>query len=111
MLTIVVSINSSSNGSPVDAIEDGALVATVTKKRRGGNGSGTDGQMSSTTAFDINMGDGRKVTLLDDPHYVKNLDNEVKNAALSQLKVLSDRMANLMAHLENWNKNYIHTYY
>lgn len=83
---------SSKNGSPVDTIEEGSLVATVTKKRRG--------MAASSTAFNINIGDGKSLSLTDDPSLVMNLDNDVKNVALSQLKVLQDRMANLMAQLE-----------
>ena len=83
---------SSQNGSPVDAIDEGALIATVTKKRRGNT-------METTGAnFDINVGEGRYISL-NDPSGVQNLDSEMKTSAMSQLKVLQDQMASLMQQL------------
>ena len=64
------------------------MVATVTKKRRG-NGS---------ASFEINVGDGRVINL-NDPTGVKELDSDMKATAASQLKVLQDQMASLMAQL------------
>jgi len=84
---------SSKNGSPVDPIDEGALVATVTKKRRGNS-------VAATAAnFDINVGEGRYISL-NDPSGVLNLDDDMKTSAYSQLKVLQDQMASLMQQLE-----------
>ena len=84
--------SSSKNGSPVDPIDEGALVATVTKKRRGNAIEG------AAANFDINVGDGRYISL-NDPAGVQNLDDDMKTSALSQLKVLQDQMASLMKQL------------
>ena len=76
----------------MDAIDEGALIATVTKKRRGNT-------METTGAnFDINVGEGRYISL-NDPSGVQNLDSEMKTSAMSQLKVLQDQMACLMQQL------------
>jgi hypothetical protein len=64
------------------------MVATVTKKRRGNEGA----------SFEINVGDGRVINL-NDPTGVHGLDSDMKATAASQLKVLQDQMASLMAQL------------
>lgn len=64
------------------------MVATVTKKRRGNEGAN----------FEINVGDGRVINL-NDPNGVDALDSSMKATAASQLKVLQDQMATLMAQL------------
>ena len=64
------------------------MVATVTKKRRGNEGAN----------FEINVGDGRIINL-NDPTGVHGLDSDMKATAASQLKVLQDQMASLMAQL------------
>lgn len=78
------------NGSPVDPVDQGVLVATVTKKHRG--------NAPPAANFDINVGDGRYISL-NDPSGVKNLDASMKSNAVQQLKVLQDQMASLMAQL------------
>jgi hypothetical protein len=83
-------IFSSKNGSPVDTVEEGTLVATVSKKRRG----------KESAVFDINVGEGRYINL-QDPTCVKYLEGDMKDAAISQLKILQDQMASLMAQLNN----------
>jgi hypothetical protein len=80
---------SSKNGSPVDTFDEGALVATVTKKRKGNDAS-----------FEINIGEGRYISL-NDPNGVQGLDSDMRATAASQLKVLQDQMASLMAQLQN----------
>lgn len=80
--------SSSQNGSPLEATEAGSVVATVTKKRRG----------NDSANFEINVGDGRTISL-NDPDGVQQLDSEMKATAASQLKVLQDQMASLMAQL------------
>ena len=96
---------SSANGSPVEHSEEGSLVATVAKKRRdrtnGGSGGGSDGADDDATgaAFDINVGDGRYISL-SDPNTIEHLDDDMKNAAMNQLKILQDQMASLMAQLD-----------
>ena len=87
-LTFVLLLFSSANGSPVEAHEAGAVVATVTKKRRG----------NDTASFEINVGEGRFISL-NDPAGVQELDSSMKATAASQLKVLQDQMASLMAQL------------
>ena len=79
---------SSQNGSPLEAVEAGSVVATVTKKRRG----------NDSANFEINVGDGRVISL-NDPNGVQELDSQMKATAASQLKVLQDQMASLMAQL------------
>ena len=82
---------SSKNGSPVDTVEEGTLVATVSKKRRAGK---------TSAVFDINVGEGRYINLTE-PGTVECLDGDMKDAAISQLKILQDQMASLMAQLNN----------
>lgn len=81
--------NSSANGSPVDKVDEGSLVATVTKKRKGN---------AAAAAFDINLGEGNYISL-SDPTGIQNLDDNMKSNAVSQLKVLQDQMALLMGQL------------
>ncbi|EEC47609.1 predicted protein [Phaeodactylum tricornutum CCAP 1055/1] len=83
----------SQNGSPLDAAEQGALVATVTKKNRG------NAALSSAASFDFCVGEGKYVTL-GDPSNMKDLDSELKNSALSQLKLMQDQIAIAMKQLE-----------
>jgi hypothetical protein len=66
-------------------------VATVSKKRRAGK---------TSAVFDINVGEGRYINLTD-PGTVECLDGDMKNAAISQLKILQSQMASLMAKLNN----------
>ncbi len=90
---------SSANGSPVEHSEEGSLVATVAKKRRDRtNGGGEDDEVAGA-AFDINVGDGRYISL-SDPNTIDHLDDNMKNAAMNQLKILQDQMASLMAQLD-----------
>ena len=84
---------SSENGSPVDAVEDGALIATVTKKRRVRDGA-------APVNFDIKVGDGQYISL-SDPGNVQNMEDSLKSTAIIQLQVLQDQMASLMAQLKN----------
>lgn len=81
----------SKNGSPVDNSEEGDLVATVAKKRRGGG--------ESSALFDINVGAGRYISL-SDPSTLGQMDDQMKNTAKNQLKTLQDQMSRLMAQLE-----------
>lgn len=71
----------SENGSPLDTAEAGTLVATISKKARGAN------SLTHATNFDINVGEGKYISLTD-PSGVNDLDDEMKNTALSQLKIL-----------------------
>ena len=80
---------SSENGSPLDPTEQGALVATVQKKVRG----------RTTASFDINVGEGQYLSL--DEHQIPHMDDETKNHAINQVKVLQDQLATLMQQLEN----------
>ena len=89
---------SSRNGSPLETTEVGSVIATVTKKRRG-NGDTTNNN-NNTANFEINVGDGRFISL-NDPSGVKELDSSMKATAATQLKVLQDQMASLMAQLTN----------
>jgi len=74
----------------VEQAEKGDLVATVSKKRRG----------NDTAIFDINVGEGCYINL-SDPCSLNQLDDEMKTTAKTQLKVLQDQMARLMASLGN----------
>lgn len=74
----------------MDTVDEGALVATVSKKRRG----------KASAVFDINVGEGRYINL-QDPSSMKYLEGDMKDAAISQLKILQDQMASLMAQLNN----------
>ena len=89
-LSLFSCVFSSQNGSPVDTADQGALIATVTKKRKGNEGAN----------FEINVGDGKYISLCD-PDGVEGLDSSMKATAASQLKVLRDQMENLMAQLAN----------
>ena len=94
---------SSANGSPVEHSEEGSLVATVAKKRGGRKGLGGDGDGGGGdlgVGFDINVGDGRFISL-SDPSPINHLEDDMKDAAVSQLKILQDQMASLMAQLGN----------
>ena len=88
---------SSRNGSPLETTEVGSVIATVTKKRRG---NGDTNNNNNTANFEINVGDGRFISL-NDPSGVKELDSSMKATAATQLKVLQDQMASLMAQLTN----------
>lgn len=79
----------------MDKVDEGSLVATVTKKRRKDNS--TDGTAAN---FDINVGEGRYISL-SNPGNVEALDEELKSTAIEQLQVLQDQMASLMAQLKN----------
>lgn len=82
------------NGSPVEPVEDGSLIATVSKKRRA-NGNGIPG----SAAFDINV--GGKVISLSDPSAMSHLSNEMKNTVSAQLNVLQDQISRLMTQIDN----------
>ena len=88
-----IALHSSENGSPVDTVEDGALIATVTKKRRIRAGD-------APVNFDINVGDGQYISLTN-PGSIGLLDEDLKSTAIQQLQVLQDQMASLMAQLKN----------
>ena len=75
-------------------------MATVSKKPRDKSGGANDDNDISAAAFDINVGDGRYISL-SDPATVGHLDDNMKNAAMNQLKILQDQMASLMAQLDN----------
>jgi len=79
----------SKNGTPIDTVDVGDLVATVTKKRRG----------RENVVFDIAIGDGKYIHL-SDLNSASDLTGEMKTTAMTQLKVLQDQMASLMAQLE-----------
>eukprot|EP00980_Cylindrotheca_fusiformis_P028356 scaffold22593_cov145-Cylindrotheca_fusiformis.AAC.5 len=81
---------SSQNGSPLETFEKGSVIATVSKKRRG----------NESANFEISVGEGKYISL-NDPHGVKELDSDMKATAATQLKVLQDQMASLMAQLQN----------
>jgi len=76
-------------------VDEGALIATVTKKRRGNDPSVADIEGASS---DVHVGEGRYISL-NDPSAAQNLNEEMKTSALSQLKVLQDQMASLMQKL------------
>jgi len=79
----------SRNGSPVAATEPGTVIATVCKKRKG----------NESANVEINIGEGQYISL-NDPSGVSGLDARMKQTAASQLKVLQDQMASLMAQLQ-----------
>jgi hypothetical protein len=81
-------VGSSQNGSPVETTDIGTVIATVSKRRRG----------NESANFEINVGDGRYISL-NDPNGVQELDSEMKATAATQLKVLQEQMASLMAQL------------
>lgn len=79
----------SRNGSPVAEAEPGAVIATVCKKRRG----------NESAEVNVHVGEGQYISL-SDPQGVSGLDAQMKRSAASQLKVLQDQMASLMAQLQ-----------
>jgi len=101
----------SANGSPVNQAEEGDLIATVSKKRRGNGMTGThsgDGDDNDNdqeggiggAMFDISVGDGRTISL-SDPSTMEHLTNEMKSTAKNQLNVLQDQLSKLLSRL-NW---------
>jgi hypothetical protein len=87
-------ICSSENGSPIDAMDEGSLVATITKKRRGNDSSDT------AADFAINVGEGKFISLTD-PSAIGNLDSESRLRAFNHLQVLQVQMAKIMQDLSN----------
>lgn len=99
----------SSNGSPINHAEEGDLIATVSKKRRGngngsGNGNGNDGtngnENNGTGMFDISVGgqDGTTISL-SDPSAMEHLTSEMRSNAKNQLNVLQDQLSKLLSKL------------
>ena len=89
---------SSSNGSPVCSnndteLEEGDLLATISKKRKG---------TKIIPNFDarINVGDGRFVTLSDATTY-QHLDKSLKDNAIEQVSELQEQMALLIEKLKS----------
>lgn len=81
-------------------VDEGALVATVTKKRRRGNNNDNTAEDTVGANFDINVGEGRFISL-SNPGNVDALDDDLKSTAIHQLQVLQDQMSSLMAQLKN----------
>lgn len=79
----------SRNGSPLAETEPGTVIATVCKKRRG----------NESAEVQVHVGEGQYVSL-NDPQSLSGLDAQMKKSAASQLKVLQDQMASLMAKLQ-----------
>lgn len=71
----------------------------MSKKRRDKSNRADGEDNVAAAAFDINVGDGRYISL-SDPATVGHLDDNMKNAAMNQLKILQDQMASLMAQLD-----------
>lgn len=69
------------------------MVATVSKKPR-------RGAAATSAVFDINVGEGRYINLME-RGTVECLDTDMKDAAISQLKILQNQMESLMAQLNN----------
>mmetsp|Transcript_22371 Transcript_22371/g.25918 ORF Transcript_22371/g.25918 Transcript_22371/m.25918 type:complete len:332 (+) Transcript_22371:220-1215(+) len=81
------------NGSPVEQTQEGDLVATVSKKRKG---NATLGEV----IFDINVGQG-KVLSLSDPNSMAQMSSDMKTTSKAHLKVLQDQITRLMSELES----------
>lgn len=90
-------LSSSKNGSPVEAADEGALIATVTKAKKRRTGSTGDG--SAGASLDINLGDGQFISL-QDPTNVSALDADKKNMALQQLQMLKNQVDSVLKHLQ-----------
>lgn len=89
----------SKTGSPVDF----GLVATVAKKRRMGSAKfsrNDDNAAGDDVTLSLDVGKGQYISL-SDPSSLEHLDVEMKDTARTQLKVLQDQMAKLMAQLGN----------
>jgi len=82
----------SANGSPIEQCEEGALVATVAKKRR------ANGKLEPAS-FDINI-NGQVISLSDDPNAMNDLSDEMKTTVSAQLNVLQDQLARMMSQIE-----------
>ena len=88
--------------------EEGDLIATVSKKRRGnanatangGSHDENDGGMEiiGGAVFDISVGDGRMISL-SDPSTMEHLTNEMKSTAKNQLNVLQNQLSQLLSKL------------
>jgi len=89
----------SQNGSPLAATEPGTVIATICKKRRGNDNNNESESESASANVEINVGEGQYISL-NDPNGVSELDANMKQTAASQLKVLQDQMASLMAQLK-----------
>ena len=85
----------SANGSPIEQCEEGALVATVSKRRRPNGIGGIPGE----AMFDINV--GGEVISLSDPNSMTNLSNQMKSTVTAQLNVLQDQISKLMSQIES----------
>ena len=83
------SLNSSKNGTPIEAPEDAAIIATVTKAKKRRTGSTGDGAASAS--LDINIGGGQFLSL-QDPNNIASLDGHEKNMAIQQLNMLRDQV-------------------
>lgn len=88
----------SANGSPINQTEEGDLIATVSKKRRGNSSGASSEYVGDGTMFGISVGDGRTISL-SDPDTMDHLTNEMKNTAKNQLNVLQDQLSKLLSKL------------
>ena len=73
---------SSKNGSPVEPVDDGVLVATVVKKLRSND---VEPKVGASFGIDINLGAGRHITLIDDTKECSNLDPEARTTTVETL--------------------------
>ena len=80
----------------MEAADEGAIIATITKakKRRTGSSSDTTG-----ASLDINLGDGQFISL-QDPTNVNSLDADKKNMALQQLQMLKNQVDSVLRTLQ-----------
>ncbi len=82
--------------------EEGDLIATVSKKRRGNANASHDeddsGMQIGGAVFDISVGDGRMISL-SDPSTMEHLTNEMKSTAKNQLNVLQNQLSQLLSKL------------
>jgi hypothetical protein len=68
----------------VEAADEGAITATITKKRRPGADTSS---VSPLANFVINLGEGKCISL-NDTNGVNDLDDEMQDAVYSQMKML-----------------------
>lgn len=89
---------SSKNGSPVEAADEGALIATVTKAKKRRTGSTSDNVAGAS--LDLNLGDGQFISL-HDPTNITALDDEKKTMAVQQLQMLLNQAESALKQLQN----------
>jgi hypothetical protein len=109
-LLLLLFIHSSQRGSPLNALEEGCLVATVVAPRhRPGAVTGVKHAATGNThaaeelpaspEIDFHLGAGHCLSLKD-TESLNHLDSSAKEAAAAQIRIMKDRMDRILSRLE-----------